>query len=181
MRIQHFQPKDTQDYYLYHLKVKKRLHGKLAESFTVFEENSSGRATFDWKRGQSYLLFVDPMTGNKLYAIDGCGHSNLVDKAESTLREIDALKTLRGGLIEAALYDVKQMSGVTILAIRSDGKHYQASTLADGRVQIRVPPGTYRILPVPAKGFSTDIFSYDDPKNVKIVDGSCAQVLFTQK
>ena len=181
--IRHVVPKNEQDYYLYRLVTTKILRGKVASVFTIWEENSSGRASFDWKRGASYLLFVDPRQDSKDFVIDGCGNS-VPMPAVKTLDQIAALKGKKDTLIQAGVGgEADAWSGppVTIVAQRADGKRFKAITNAEGRVQFRVPAGNYRVFPLPEKDFGVEMFSYDDPRHVVGVDGSCVQVQFEYK
>src|SRR5437899_2899842 len=59
-RKQHFQPQGKQDYYVYSLETSRTLRGDVGEQFRVWEENSSGRASFTWSVGKVYLLFLNP-------------------------------------------------------------------------------------------------------------------------
>ena len=46
------------DYHLYTMQTERVLRGKINPRFRIYEENSSGRAAFQWKEGETYLLFL---------------------------------------------------------------------------------------------------------------------------
>src|SRR5260370_41424663 len=54
-RKQHFQPKGAQDFFVYYLETGRTLRGEVGETLRVREENSSGRASFTWSLGKTYL------------------------------------------------------------------------------------------------------------------------------
>src|SRR5215468_4022870 len=59
LKTQHFTPQDKQDWFIHTLEATKVLKGEIDNSFRVYEENSSGRAPFTWKKGERYLLFLN--------------------------------------------------------------------------------------------------------------------------
>jgi hypothetical protein len=182
--IKHVQPPNEMDYFLYRLTTTKSLRGHIPTDFTIWEENSSGRAPFSWSRGTSYLLFLDRLQGSKFYDLDGCGNSAPMSSASKTLNEIAALQNQKDALIDASVggdSDFWQGGPVVIVAERTDGKRITAKTKRNGHARFHVPPGVYRVFPLPKKDFELALFSYDDPRHVTAVDGSCAQVVFERK
>lgn len=64
--------------------------------------------------------------------------------------------------------------------IRGEGRSYKAVTGKYGEFKIHVPPGRY-VVHVQKNGweFETDgIMTFEDPENIRIEDGGCAQVQF---
>src|SRR5262249_45044028 len=59
----------------YRLETKQKFRGHIGPVFKVYESNDSGRAGFDWKTGQEYLLFLFYTRSDKAWVLDGCGNS----------------------------------------------------------------------------------------------------------
>jgi hypothetical protein len=179
---QHFQPHDEQDYYVYTLETSRTLRGEASTKFRVWEENSSGRASFSWSVGKTYLLFLNP-TDDGMWSLYGCGNSAPIDEAGFALKVIDTLRNRNGGVIQGVLagggYPPKtDLSGITI-EIRSKNREYKAVTNSKGEFKIRVPAGQYTVKPVQAGWrFRKDIVSFEDPGNINIENGGGAQVQF---
>jgi hypothetical protein len=131
-RKQHFQPQGKQDYYVYSLETSKTLRGKVGEQFRVWEENSSGRASFSWSVGKRYLLFLNP-TDDGMWWLCGCGNSAPLEEAASALKVIESLAERHGGVIQGLVTDggtfppKSELSGITI-QIRGGTKDYEAVT-----------------------------------------------------
>jgi hypothetical protein len=175
---------------IYTLRVDRVIRGKTLQSVTVYEGNDSGRATFSWTPGRKYLLFLFRHTGDnpgdsrdELWSLDGCGNSGPVSKATRALSEIAAIKTAHGGgVIHGAIRwgeapDFSNYpSGVRIEARGTAGR-FTAITNKDGEFRISVPAGNY-ILNAARRGltFTEDDFSYEDPSNIRIAPGACAQI-----
>ena len=71
---------------LYSLRVNLLLRGEIAGTFRVYEGNDSGRATFDWKPGQAYLLFLFYSKAEKSWELDGCGNSGPLNSAKKVVK-----------------------------------------------------------------------------------------------
>jgi hypothetical protein len=164
------------DGYVYTMRTEKLLSGRLDDTFQVWEENSSGRATFDWKLGKSYLLFFYTKD-NRGWVLDGCGTSGPLAKAQSALREIADFPKSHGGMIQVALRG-DAISGVEVNARGTSGS-FVAKTNAKGIAEIHVPEGEYSVT-VPKMDVMTFDFSYDLPGKVAIENGSCAQIQLIQ-
>src|SRR5262249_53988892 len=48
-RIRYVEPKDAMDYHVYTMQTDRVLRGNINPTFRIYEENSSGRASFEWK------------------------------------------------------------------------------------------------------------------------------------
>jgi hypothetical protein len=172
-RIKHHVPKNEQDYFVYELRLQKLIRGQIPSTFEIWEENSSGRATFGWRDGESYLLFLSYEKSVHAWVLDGCGNSAPLRKAGPTLRAIERIqKASNGGLVQvvAGLPETK-------VAVIAGGKRYTRWTDSKGECTIRVPEGNYKVRASrPGWTFSTDDFSYEKPQNVEIHNGSCAQI-----
>jgi hypothetical protein len=180
---EHFRPQNAQDYYVYSLQTTRTLRGEGVEHFQVWEENSSGRASFSWSVGNSYLLFLNP-TDHGQWWLYGCGNSAPIDKAEFALKVIETLKDRDGGVIQGIVTERggypprSDLSGIAI-EIRSKKGEYKAVTNGKGEFKIHIPAGHYTVVPVRAGwNFKKAFESYEDPGNINIENGGGAQVHF---
>lgn len=182
-RKQHFQPPNAQDYYVYSLETSRTLRGKVGNNFRVWEENSSGRASFRWAIGKTYLLFLDP-TDDGMWSLYGCGNSAPIDKADFALKVIGSLKGRDGGVIQGVVTvggeypPSTDLSGIRI-QIRGKNRDYEALTNSKGVFKVHVPAGQYAVVPVQSgRSFKKDFESFEDPDSVNIENGGGAQVQF---
>ena len=170
--------------HIYTLRVDRVLRGKAAATLRVYERNDSGRATFGWVRGKEYLLFLFYATEDKSWELDGCGNSGPLSGAKMALAEIAAIKASHGGgriqgiVSEQALSS--PISGVRVEAIGKAGR-YEATTNEKGQFQVDVPAGQY-VVNAFKSGMSFDKadISYEDPRQVRIEPGGCAQIQFAR-
>jgi Carboxypeptidase regulatory-like domain len=150
----------------------------------VYEGNDSGRATFGWVQGKEYLLFLFYAASEKSWELDGCGNSGPLDKANLALSEIAAIKAARGGGVIHGVVSEQAVSasiaGVSVEAQGPSGR-YAATTNEKGEFQLSVPAGRY-VLRASKDGadFGPADISYEDPRNVRIEPGGCAQVQFAR-
>ena len=97
------------------------------------------------------------------------------------LREIAAIQNRKGpgvihGLIAESASPSVPVPGVRVEARGRKGV-YTAVTDAEGKFQIKVPPGHYVVRPAKSDlSFTTDDFSYEDPQNLQIEPGGCVQI-----
>jgi hypothetical protein len=183
-RKQHFQPQDTQDYFEYILETNRTLGGEVGARFRVWEENSSGRASFSWSVGKTYLLFLNTTDEGKWW-LYGCGNSAPIEEAEFALKVIESLKDRRGGTIQGLVTDggryppmSTDLSGITI-QIRGKDRDYEAVTNSKGVFKVHVPAGHYAVVPVQAgRRFKNDFLGFENPDSVTIVNGGGAQLQF---
>jgi hypothetical protein len=170
------------DGHTYEMQTESVLRGNIGEHFKVWEENSSGRATFDWKTGTSYLLFF--YAENDIgWILDGCGNSGPLEKRQPELREIEALQKRHGGMIQVALGGDSfawspVMSGAQVNARGTDGT-FSATTNDKGIAEIHVPPGQYSVAVENQQVVPYDL-SFEDPRKILIENGTCAQIQFVQ-
>lgn len=178
----HYAPRDKQDWNVYTLKPDKVLRGGLADEFRVYEENSSGRATFDWIRGESYLLFLTNR-GDGLYWLYGCGNSSPLKHAKRILDAIDSMKSRKGSFVQGIVGQTGKAANFkqARITIESKAQTYRAALDSDGKFGVHVPAGRYVIrVSLPGWSFEKDpLDSYEDPAAVTVEDGSCAEVSFT--
>ena len=168
--------------HIYTLHVNQVLRGKIGGTLRVYEENNSGRASFDWVPGSEYLLFLFHVAGNKSWGLEGCGNSGPLSKADTALSEIAAIKTAREGGVIHGVVSIEALSvpipGVHIEARGATGL-YEATTNEKGAFQLSVPAGRYVVRAVKeGSAFETDILSYEDPRKIRIEPGGCAQIQF---
>jgi hypothetical protein len=164
--------------HVYSLRVNRLIRGHVNEVFHVYEGNDSGRATFEWKPGQKYLLFLFYYAPEKPWALDGCGNSGPFDKSQSVLEQIDAINThVKSGTIHGEISG-EPSHGVRIEARGTNGV-FTSRTDANGEFEIKVPAGRYTLRAI-RTGFSfhTADFSYENPQNLRIEPGGCVQVVF---
>ena len=178
----HIGTKDQIDGELYTMRTEKALRGQIDETFQVWQENSSGRATFDWKAGESYLLFLYTKY-DRGWALDGCGNSGPLANAQLPLREIAHLSQRRGGTIQVSLGG-DWIAGGALPNVEVDAQglpgSFFASTNEKGVAEIHVPAGQYSVTVPNAKLVPFDL-SYDDPRTVVIENGSCVQIQYVER
>ena len=179
IRVEHIVPAHQQDGHIYTLKTERTLRGKIGDTFDVYEENSSGRASFYWIKGEKYLLFLNS-DGHGSWWLYGCGNSAPLKEAGFALRAIEAMKARRGGLIDGLVhsnYSTDSVEGIYV-QIRGENRDYTAITDENGEFRLHVPAGTYDVHPN-HKGwsFSRSIDGFEDPSALKIEDGGCAQIV----
>ena len=168
---------------IYVLKVNRTYRGTAVERVRVFESNDSGRTTFGWRPGVSYLLFLFRSPGQKYWYIDGCGNSGPARTAAAALKQIGAIDlhstfgTIQGVVSQSVLGAT--LPGARVEARASD-QRYAARTDQNGEFQMRVPIGTYS-LSRSDKSFTFKPFelSYSDPRNLLVEPGGCVQVQLT--
>ncbi len=165
----------------YELRTARVLRGKIGPTFNIWEENSSGRAGFAWKTGRSYVLFLSYSKRDQAWSLDGCGNSGPTGQAGRVLEEVQQLRAGKsGGVIEGHVYRYEAIAGVKIL-VRGDGRRFETVTNRKGEFKIRVPAGQYiASASLDKMSFVGDDFSYEDPQNIAIENGGCAQLEFTR-
>jgi hypothetical protein len=181
IRIQHVIPEDRnqQDGHIYTLEANRILRGKVGDTFDIYEENSSGRAPFVWKKGEEYLLFLNSHEPGKWW-LYGCGNSAPLKAAGFALRTIESMKTRRGGLVHGLVRvpEGASKAGISV-RLRGESGEYKALTDRNGEFRIHVPSGRYEVRPIRNRSsFTKSMFSYEDPSNLLIEDGGCAQIEF---
>jgi len=180
VRTRYVNPRNAMDYHIYTMQTERVLRGQISHGFRIYEENSSGRAGFDWKKGENYLLFLSYSKSDKGWELDGCGNSLPVRKAAVVLKEIDRIKaagnTDGGEISGEVMFD----PGVTVIARGSAGT-FRARSGREGRYRIHVPAGVYSVRAVqPGARFVADVFSYERPSRVRLANGGCAQIQFVE-
>jgi len=182
--VKHYAPPHKQDWHIYSLQTDKVLRGKIENEFRVYEENSSGRATFDWIKGESYLLFLDSREDGTWW-LYGCGNSTPLGRAARVLEAIESMKTRRGGLIQGMVGQTGEAANFkdARVIIKSDAATYRTTLDQEGKFRIHLPAGHYFIsVSLADWSFEKDLLdSYEDPANVMIEDGTCAEVSFRAK
>lgn len=180
VKSQHVSPNDDQDYHLYTFKVEKLLHGSIPEEFVLWDENSSGRLTFDLLQGHKYLLFVNHWAQKGWWTADGCGNSGEVSKVAKALSEIQRMSALRDALITGQVELAAPSAHAKVVAVReSDGKQFETQTRNDGRFALTVPSGKYAVkVTAGEKEFVTSWLSYEHAESVNLERGGCAQIQF---
>ena len=171
----------------YTLRVDRVFRGEAEHTLRVYEGNDSGRASFDWKVGRQYVLFLfdsREKPSERVLALDGCGNSGPLRHAGSVLREIQQMNSNSQSASITGVVSVSTLSApipdVEVLARGSD-RTYKATTDRKGRFRIEVPSGTYTVEPVqPPLTFEASELSYEDPSHLAMQPGSCAQVQFIE-
>jgi len=188
VKSRHIVPKNDQDYYLYTFQVEKMLRGTVPDQFVLWDENSSGRLTFDVLKGSQYLLFLEHWSEGSVqtadekswWVADGCGNSGEVSKAARTLKEIQRIPSLRDALITGQVRLSAPAAHAKVVAVRkSDGKRFATQTRDDGKFNLNVPAGEYSVkAAVEGKSLVADYLSYEKAESVKLENGGCAQIQF---
>jgi carboxypeptidase family protein len=173
--------------HFYSMLTGNTLRGTVPPRFRIWEENSSGRATFNWKPGRTYLLFMRYSGDVRAWNMDGCGNSGPLPQHSGVLKRLRSIPTRPGDALVEGLASLRETSidpipNVTITATtRRNGKVFRTATGPNGRFRLRLPPGVYR-LKATGHGFDfskPELLSYEDPRRLNLTAGSCAQVQFT--
>jgi hypothetical protein len=170
--------------HVYTIDVNKAIRGKVTGTIQVYEGNDSGRATFAWTRGKKYLLFLFYVPQDKSWELDGCGNSGPLEKAKAALSEIETIKSAHDG---GAIYGTVSQRLLSIpfsgahVEVQGENSNYAATTNEKGEFQIKVPAGRYSVRVI-ERGVSFGKFdiSYEDPREVQIEPGGCAQIQFAE-
>lgn len=176
---------DYPSYFIYRFAIVRRLRGQVPQTFDLYEGNDSGRASFEWKVNEQYLLFLiqpEPSTRNQ-WLIDGCGNSAPLIKASSVLTKIQAIsREQKKGVISGMVGTDSWTTGVPGAVVKISGSDYDSETKtnAKGRFIQKVPVGIYTVTAAKdGTPISAEPFSYENPARVVIAPGGCAQVQFT--
>lgn len=127
---------ETVSAFVYNLRAGQMFRGNIAGILQVYEGNDSGRATFDWKVGQTYLLFLSYSASEKAWVLDGCGNSGPVSRARAALKEIAAIQRRHGG--DGHIYGVVSQNALSVpipqvqVEARGTDGVYRATTNAKG-------------------------------------------------
>ncbi|MGC2638765.1 MAG: carboxypeptidase-like regulatory domain-containing protein [Acidobacteriaceae bacterium] len=173
--------------HIYTLRVDRIFRGTPRPTIRIYEENSSGRATFAWKIGTQYVLFLfdaDEQPEKGLFELDGCGNSGPIAQGRSVLGQIERLQHWRSAFITGVVTGNNSSSPllgpfphVEVVA-RGKKATYKGRTDREGKFSIRVSPGYYIVKPVhPGLSFELYDLSYD-PDYMTMQPGSCAQIQF---
>ena len=166
----------------YYMDVVERLRGHILNRFQVYEANSSGRAPFEWKRGENYLLFISYSNEDRGWELDGCGNSGPMSAVKKVLDEIARMKAGKTReMIEGSIASEDALPEQVIVKVEAEGKS-RSVAVENREFRMRVEPGAYVVIPVAAGWqFQKDDFSYDDPQKITIQTGRCAQIQFQAK
>jgi hypothetical protein len=177
--VRYVDPKgDAMDYHTYTMRTDRVLRGNIGTGFRIYEENSSGRAGFDWKIGESYLLFLSYSKEDHGWELDGCGNSGPLRQSEKVLTEIDKIKAATDG--GAIAGEVWFHPGVMVIA-KGTGRTFRTRADQEGQFRLQVPAGVYSVRAVQrGRRFVADDFSYELPRRVRIQNGSCVQIVFVR-
>ncbi len=168
----------------YSMTIEQTLRGEASRLFRVYVASDSARKAFDWKQGASYLLFLQRQTDNDAWVIDGCGNSGPTDSKQSALDQVDMIDhNSNRAKIQGAVGGISYafpLEGVQVEATGPGGV-ITAETNAAGKFEMRVTPGKYQVTALsPGKTFVAADFSYENPDDVVLENGGCAQVQFVE-
>jgi hypothetical protein len=169
---------------IYYMRTNEVLRGSIDSGFEIYEGNDSGRAGFYWKTGHTYLLFLfrSVETKRAAWALDGCGNSGPLKETNSVLPEIQGLANHRGGMIQVAVGEgsiSSPVKGALTVAMGTD-RSFSGITNENGRSEIHVPPGRYSVKVKGDRAYEPYFLGYEQPNNIQIQNGSCAQVQFVE-
>lgn len=162
--------------FVYSLGAGQVFRGSMAGTFQVYETNDSGRATFDWKVGQTYLLFLFYSASDRAWELDGCGNSGPLSRAKAALKKIAVIQKRHGG--GGHIYGMvsQPMPGVHVKAQGKNGV-YAATTNVKGEFEIKVPPGVYSVSATKSGLIFGDAdMSYANSLNLRVEPGGCVQL-----
>ena len=158
--------------HVYSLHASQVIRGHIDPAFVVHEGNDSGRATFDWKIGRGYLLFLFYSDSDKAWELDGCGNSGPISDAKAILQQIAAIRASNeGGVIHGVISQQALSDPVSDVHVEARGPNgrYTATTNSKGEFEIKVPAGHYAVSAMKAGfSFATADFSYENPNKVQI-------------
>jgi len=166
--------------HVYTLHTDDVFRGQISKAFRIYEANDSGRATFEWKVGRKYLLFLFYYMADKSWELDGCGNSGPLAGAKNALDEIETVRKRSGdgtihGLVSEQALSIP-LSGVRVEARGTNGV-YTAVTDEKGRFEIKVPPGSYVVHASKAGlSFGPADLTYENPERLLIEPGGCVQI-----
>ena len=172
------------DAYFYTMRSDRVLRGTVQGAFRIYEGNDSGRATFDWRIGTKYLLFLFRSPVENGWSLDGCGNSSPAAQTRTALDDIDRINSsgsigwisgkVSGETFSTPIPDVH-------LLIRGVAGTYKATTDQQGTFRVAVPPGGYTVESIqPPLPLEPDALSYENPRHIVIRQGGCAQVQFSE-
>lgn len=163
----------------YYMEAVERVRGRILNRFQIYEENSSGRATFEWKRGESYLLFISYSNDDKGWELDGCGNSAPMSNAKKVLDEIARIKAGKGReSIEGSIASEESLPERVLVKVEGAGKTHTVA-VENREFKVRMEPGSFVATPLSTGWrFEKDDFSYDDPRRIRLASGQCAQIQF---
>ncbi len=155
--------------HVYHFELEGafKSSARLQRVFDIWEENSSGRATFLWVAGGRYSLYLYRSQKEGMWSIDGCGNSHPALASEVVLAIDGPHKAKpRPAMIEGMVSTDSWTTGVPEVTIRAarNGRAFKAKTDAAGRFRMEVPPGTYKLRAErEGSSFERNPFSYENP------------------
>jgi hypothetical protein len=176
---------DGADLNVYKLATVTVVRGRIPATFTINEPNDSGRAPFDWKPGEDYLLFLSYVSQQNAWTLDGCGNSGRLRESAGALEEIEGmshsnLRPLIAGMVSTDSWTTG-VSDLPITVSGTDGT-FHTRTGRDGRFELRVPPGSYDVTAgADPSSFPPNPFSNEQPEHLKLEDGECGQVEFSTR
>lgn len=172
--------------FVYNLRAGQVFRGSITGILQVYEGNDSGCATFDWKIGQTYLLFLSYSASEKAWELDGCGNSGPVSRARAALEEIATIQKPHGG--DGHIYGAVSQQALSVpipqvqVEARGTDGVYKATTNAKGQFEIKVPPGVYAVRATKSGfRFGDAGISYADSLNLRVEPGGCVQVQLAAK
>ncbi len=173
------------DLNVYTLHSVKVLRGMVPQKLIVHEANDSGRASFDWQTGQSYLLFLIRPPNEGAWVIDGCGNSGPILQSSRVIAELTDESRLREKpLIAGTVMDDSWVTGLAQVSIEAVGQagSFHAETDREGHFEMHVPPGRYAVTAKTGNVVaSANPFSYENPDHLELKLGTCAQVSFSTR
>lgn len=183
VRSRYTAPLNDIDGHYYEMQTERTFRGDIGKSFQIWEENSNGRATFDWKVGHSYILFLQTQELNGGWVIDGCGNSGPLENRQKAREKIDAIDpTSQRALIQGAVRapSSTRLTGIKVEA-RGPAGELTTTTKPDGTFVLHVAPGKYQIRAFsPERTFVADDFTYEKPDDLVLENGGCAQIQFIE-
>lgn len=169
------------DGHRYKLSTIERFRGNIPASFTTWEENSSSRASFDWVPGRSYLLFPNYSPSDHAWIVDGCGNSGPVNKSRASIATIRSFKPEGPALLSGIVTTSSWTTGVPGVTITASGqaRTFRAISDRDGRFAFKLPPGIWSFhAAASGEKFDPGPVSYENPRELRLEPGSCAQIQF---
>ena len=171
-----------------HLSVEQSFKGISQTTVKMFQGTSGGDCSFEFQKGERYLLYASYSEETGTYHTNICTRSRPLAYAGEDLAYLrgsppaDSAPSLTGTVVkqdfkeEARPSETELIRGVKVTAEGQNGQKFEAFTDDDGTYNITgLPPGTYKV--------HADLPPYlslasDPPDTVEVASKGCVSVVF---
>jgi hypothetical protein len=168
---------------LYTFVLRTQFRGTLEPTFQVWDKTSGGTRPLAAVAGEDYLLFLTAPSGpDRAWVFDACGNSAPLSRSAATIAGIRTAQTpAPDGVVYGMVVDGPAGGGVPDVAIKATGNNltFSATTIVSGVFLLRLPVAKYALEATrEGKSFAPDLLSYENPRELNVTPGYCAQVQF---